>query len=875
MFLSGRSRCFVAKYDAAGVVAWTKVAPYQDCWARGLAFDGAGGLYVAASHRHDHNSIDRDWGILKYDAEGRLLWARTWGDSPESSDDIPYRLAATASGVVVSGVTNGPMGATLVTRYYNPDGSLVWEGRRAGNSSPEFLARDSSGRVTVAGAGFVIRYDPLGNVAWTQTPPSSSPTPTGVDEGGSVWQAWSDSQRTWAVKWRQDGLEAWRNSWAAASPVPVALAAHDGVVVVVSGGGTEPYSLTRLDAAGSISWQVQGPALTADTVDLGASGRVTVGGSTSDGSAFSVAVHESSGALAWQHTHDATPVLDRATALAVAADGSIHLSGASVRPGPAVIGMPTVTYAANGSLLWTAAQPPSPGIDEFGEVLVSGDGSVTVPAYRIHDGTSELRQYSSSGQLSWARTVPWLDYWAPDLAGGAVGAGATGVYGAEDALIERYDRNGSRIWSHVHAGLPATRDTPTGVAVGPDGSIVVATYDPASSASLAKYDRYGNLAWTRHHPNSVVTRLAFDDLGSVYAAGSTSPSPSDFLVLKYSGQGDLAWKRVWPGPNATHELAVSMAVNPVGQVTLTGFAFAGVGNESCDYITVKLDARGNPMWARTMDGAGKSDFASSVALDGDDNVFVTGLSGEGGGYGVRTVSYDALGNERWLRFHAASLLGNPAQGLRPAMSVAADGSMTVATRTWTGSDFDLAVLRYDNSGSLVWVKTLAGDPSGEDTAFWTAVDAGGGVTVSGRSWSHATGDDGVLLHFKAAAVSRRFHTLTPCRILDTRLNGSQGPVSLQAGTIRVINTTGVCGIPASARVLVLNLTVTGATAPGNLRVFAGGFPAPHTSTANYRPGQTRANNAVVGLGTAGRLGLMADQASGTLDVILDVSGYFE
>jgi len=110
--------------------------------------------------------------------------------------------------------------------------------------------------------------------------------------------------------------------------------------------------------------------------------------------------------------------------------------------------------------------------------------------------------------------------------------------------------------------------------------------------------------------------------------------------------------------------------------------------------------------------------------------------------------------------------------------------------------------------------------------------------------------------------------------LDTRDSGA-GPGPLLAGVTRTVSARGVCGIPGTARALALNVTVTGATAAGNLRVFPGGFPAPNASNANYVPGQTRANNAVVGLGAGGRLSVLASQGAGTVDVILDVSGYFE
>jgi Tol biopolymer transport system component len=120
-----------------------------------------------------------------------------------------------------------------------------------------------------------------------------------------------------------------------------------------------------------------------------------------------------------------------------------------------------------------------------------------------------------------------------------------------------------------------------------------------------------------------------------------------------------------------------------------------------------------------------------------------------------------------------------------------------------------------------------------------------------------------------------FYTLSPCRLADTRLpTGDWGGPTLTAGFDRSFAVLGRCGIPASAKAVSLNLTVVQPTAPGDLRLFAGG-PAPLASVINYSPGQTRANNSVVFLGRGGELTIRSDQASGHADVVVDVNGYFQ
>jgi uncharacterized repeat protein (TIGR01451 family) len=130
--------------------------------------------------------------------------------------------------------------------------------------------------------------------------------------------------------------------------------------------------------------------------------------------------------------------------------------------------------------------------------------------------------------------------------------------------------------------------------------------------------------------------------------------------------------------------------------------------------------------------------------------------------------------------------------------------------------------------------------------------------------------------FEVAPLSLDFYTLTPCRAFDTRdAAGTYGGPALAAKSSRVFPMAGRCGIPATARALSVNFTVTQPTATGNMRLYPAGIPLPNVSSINYTAGQTRANNAVVALDEAGELTVYCFQSSGTAHAILDVNGYFE
>jgi hypothetical protein len=121
-----------------------------------------------------------------------------------------------------------------------------------------------------------------------------------------------------------------------------------------------------------------------------------------------------------------------------------------------------------------------------------------------------------------------------------------------------------------------------------------------------------------------------------------------------------------------------------------------------------------------------------------------------------------------------------------------------------------------------------------------------------------------------------FYTLTPCRVADTRgPSGLYGGPALAANADRTFVVAGQCGIPSGAVAVAFNFTVTQPTGLGDLRTVPGGGPLPLVSTMNWRPGQTRANNAIIPLGPSGDIVVHVDQASGSVHFIIDVNGYFQ
>ncbi len=208
------------------------------------------------------------------------------------------------------------------------------------------------------------------------------------------------------------------------------------------------------------------------------------------------------------------------------------------------------------------------------------------------------------------------------------------------------------------------------------------------------------------------------------------------------------------------------------------------------------------------------------------------------------------------------------------------GGAWVPAGAWPAA-YDGTYLYADfNCGAIPRVGAL---PAAAATDFATGLGAGTlvdllfGPSPTGTSLYYSTYAGGGQVRRIDYAVTlppaATLHALTPCRAIDTR--GADGP-ALPSGGTRTFVLTGRCGVPSGAAAVAANVTVTGATAAGAVRVGPAGT-TPSLDTNAFRAGQTRAVAAELGLfGTPpGSITVTTTIPSGTVHVIVDVSGYWQ
>ncbi|MFZ1853033.1 MAG: SBBP repeat-containing protein, partial [Nitrosomonas sp.] len=264
------------------------------------------------------------------------------------------------------------------------------------------------------------------------------------------------------------------------------------------------------------------------------------------------------------------------------------------------------------------------------------------------------------------------------------------------------------------------------------------------------------VAWYNGSGNAYdgANSIAVDNSGNVYVTGRSrgSGTSDDYATLKYNVLGALQWVSRYNGTGNLFDGARSIAVDGSGNVYVTGQS-TGTGT-SDDYTTIKYNALGDQQWVSRYNGTGNfSDVASSIAVDGFGNVYVTGSSYINGiNYDYATVKYNFLGEQQWVARY-----NSPDNLYALANSIAVDGSGNVYV---TGSIYsigtysDYTTIKYNSSGVQQWVSRYNGTGNDADEVTSIAVDESGFVYVTGWSSGSGTALDYATIKYNSFGIQQ-------------------------------------------------------------------------------------------------------------------------
>ncbi|MBL4592644.1 MAG: SBBP repeat-containing protein [Flavobacteriales bacterium] len=279
--------------------------------------------------------------------------------------------------------------------------------------------------------------------------------------------------------------------------------------------------------------------------------------------------------------------------------------------------------------------------------------------------------------------------------------------------------------------------------------------------SCSTIDAQINVLWEARYTSAglnadVGKELAIDASGNVYVTGTSYTNGAngfDIVTIKYDALGNQLWTSVFNGSASALDEARDIAVDASGNVYVTGYTASSGPNY--DYVTIKYNSTGVQQWATLYNGTGNGfDEAYALAIDNLGNTYVTGSSNASGqGSNFVTIQYNSAGVQQW-----ATSYNGPGNSLDAATQIKLDASFNVYVSghsLGSGTDLDIATIKYNNSGTQQWVSRYNGVLSFFDVPEALFVDNANNVYVAGATYGGiATENDYVTIKYNSTGAQQ-------------------------------------------------------------------------------------------------------------------------
>lgn len=298
-----------------------------------------------------------------------------------------------------------------------------------------------------------------------------------------------------------------------------------------------------------------------------------------------------------------------------------------------------------------------------------------------------------------------------------VGESAGAVVDNFGILIAKFSSAGLIQWQRVINGDEGFRDIGFGVATDSSDNVYIVGYAESDGAGdrdgiLVSYDSFGALRFQKTLGGTQADEfysIAIDSSDNIYIAGisnSTGFGFRDALIAKYDTSGDLVWSRVLAGTGG--DVAAGIAIDSNDDIYFAGQTLSG-GAGGDDVLIAKYNSSGVIQWQRTL-GDADDQGATSIAIDGSDNIYLAGLTEAPVGSNFLLAKYDTSGNLTWQK----ELGGSVSETGRGVKTDSSGNVYIVGETDSEGEGFDdILVAKYDSAGVIQWQRLIGGSP-GDD-----------------------------------------------------------------------------------------------------------------------------------------------------------------
>lgn len=667
----------IVKYNPDGNQIWVARS-----WADGQPFDivvdKSSNVYVTG--RSYGQFTWADFLTVKYDANGNELWAKRYNGTTNSYDAATAIAIDELGNVYVTG-TSGD----YITIKYDSVGNQLWIARYNGlqNSLDEAFALsvDLDGNVHVTGRCYygigtsndmvTVKYDSNGNQIWIVSyngPENYSDEATAIalDRTGNVYVTGSSYSRLTSydyttIKYNSFGEQEWvmtyngsTNNIDKSSSIAVDV---DGNVYVVGMstqvGAGKDYTTIKYESSGNNLWvaNYDGPGNSYDeavSCKIDPIGNVYVLGisrSSLTGSDFVTIKYDVNGTQIWAAYYNGSANgHDNASSLAVDNYGNVYILGTSVDTitGSDIL---VIKYNTDGMQEWKAKYS-GPGTNSDIASALTTDNSGNVYIAGITEGLIEGHdyitiKYDASGVKQWVKkyngpgnSFDFASDICADNSGNVYVTGwslGTGTF--YDYATIKYDERGNEVLVARYNGSTNGSDQPYAIAIDESSNVYVTGFGDYDYTTI-KYNKYGNQLWVAKY-NGIGNNLDWpkditvDGKGNVYVTGQSWGGDwlyNDIATIKYNSSGNQIWVARYNGPRRYSEEGKAITMDNAGNIYVTGTVYSS-DSRGQDYVTLKYNENGTLQWISYYDGPGGShDTPSTIALDNNGNLFITGTS---------------------------------------------------------------------------------------------------------------------------------------------------------------------------------------------------------------------------------------------------------
>ncbi|MCB0729022.1 MAG: SBBP repeat-containing protein, partial [Ignavibacteriae bacterium] len=382
--------------------------------------------------------------------------------------------------------------------------------------------------------------------------------------------------------------------------------------------------------------------------------------------------------------------------------------------------------------------------DDSGNVYAAGKIFQTASLFDIY-----VVKYNVPGNKIWERIYNGpgngndiANSIALDLNGNIYVAGESkGDSTGGDFILIKYDGNGNEMWNRRFDGESSSTDAVIKVVTDNSGFPIVSgtsfNLNTLFDIVTIRYDPEGNIVWNKMYNgssnrNEFIGDMAIDDSGNVFISGSSfvQGEGDNFLLIKYSNNGDQLWTADYNGPSGANDNITSLTLDNNGNAVISGSSVApGTG---IDFATLKYSGSGQELWLRRYSSSAISspDEPKAIISDIHGNIFVTGASVQSNSYDYLTVKYSSSGDELWTRRYNGPS-GNNFDEPRSLTTDISGNVFVAGLSQGTGTMDDMVIIKYDSTGNQIWLNRYNSAVNRNDVANNISIDISGNITVSG------------------------------------------------------------------------------------------------------------------------------------------------